>query len=128
MGLAVSYFTADAFNNVFEMCIWTILQCFVVDETQFSSNPFASGALSGCIKKTACETGRRVLRTTKERRGAALGEVLRVRRRRVRRPRRGRVAGAVGEVHRRRALGKRGGQDDGVGGREFGRRRRLRRV
>ena len=51
--LAVSYFTADAFNNVFEMCIWTILQCFVVDETQFSSNPFASGALSGCIKKTA---------------------------------------------------------------------------
>jgi len=50
---AVAYFTADAFNNVFEMCIWTILQCFVVDEAQFKERPFASGALSGCIKKTA---------------------------------------------------------------------------
>lgn len=48
----LAYFTVDTFNNIFDMCIWTILQCFVLDETQFRANPFASGSLKACIKAT----------------------------------------------------------------------------
>lgn len=49
-----AYVTADMFNEVFGMAIWTILQCFVADEELFE-NPadrFCEGDLASVVGKT----------------------------------------------------------------------------
>ncbi|GMI08068.1 hypothetical protein TrLO_g14282 [Triparma laevis f. longispina] len=53
-----AYVTADMFNEVFGMAIWTILQCFVADEEMFEpAERFAEGDLAACVSKTQKEAG-----------------------------------------------------------------------
>ena len=47
-----AFATVDAFNNLYDMAIWTILQSFILDETTFQAEPFASGALQAAIAKS----------------------------------------------------------------------------
>ncbi|GMI41077.1 hypothetical protein TrCOL_g123 [Triparma columacea] len=48
-----AYVTAEMFNEVFGMAIWTILQCFVADEEMFEpSERFAEGDLAETVSKT----------------------------------------------------------------------------
>jgi hypothetical protein len=48
-----AYVTAEMFNEVFGMAIWTILQCFVADEEMFApSERFAEGDLAETVTKT----------------------------------------------------------------------------
>jgi hypothetical protein len=52
--LLFAYVTAEMFNEVFGMAIWTILQCFVADEEMFedASMRFAEGDLAETVSKT----------------------------------------------------------------------------
>ncbi|GMH74283.1 hypothetical protein TrST_g7085 [Triparma strigata] len=53
-----AYVTAEMFNEVFGMAIWTILQCFVADEEMFEpAERFAEGDLAACVSKTQKEAG-----------------------------------------------------------------------
>jgi hypothetical protein len=50
----LAWFTTEMFNSVFDMAIWTVLQCYVADE-EMIDNPadrFASGSLRSCVVAT----------------------------------------------------------------------------
>lgn len=50
----ISFMTMEMFNEVFDMCIATVLQCYVADE-EMIDNPadrFASGSLRSCVVAT----------------------------------------------------------------------------
>jgi len=54
--LLMAYVTAEMFNEVFGMAIWTILQCFVADEEMFEPDQrFAEGDLAQTVSKTQKE-------------------------------------------------------------------------
>mmetsp|Transcript_23063 Transcript_23063/g.47812 ORF Transcript_23063/g.47812 Transcript_23063/m.47812 type:complete len:770 (+) Transcript_23063:37-2346(+) len=60
-----AYVTAEMFNEVFGMAIWTILQCFVADEEMFPvEERFAEGDLAQTVSKTQKEASKDMVTPT----------------------------------------------------------------